>query len=179
MKRSVLPWLLLVLIAILFGPLLLTTVWHLRHGRFVSFGDKSFKVPLGWYAHTDFRTIYISKLSPTVFSERTVSAIISLWPATNPPKNDDERDAQFRTFVTAYLAHLADKNAVTTGPILTGAGNHESACMQSSPKNAEQWTSISCLAYGASWFATFYGEEKDANVFHAIIDGTPAPGKGR
>ena len=69
MRRLLLPSLLIILLAIVFGPAALTAGWHLRHGRTVVCAERIFFVPLRWYARVESRKVYISTWLATMGSQ--------------------------------------------------------------------------------------------------------------
>jgi len=170
-KNRVLWTLALILVlAISFGPAVLTAAWHIRHGRALVFEGRSIDVPLRWFSYIDFRTIHISKLSLTVFAKRPASVLVSLWPVAVSPKSDADRESAFQSFAAVYWTHLAGNDGRTKGPIRRGTGEKQAICMETSYREAARGTAISCLAYGGTWYATFYGDAKESDTFYKIID---------
>jgi len=84
MKRPLLASVLLIVLAIVPGPAILTAAWHLRHGRTIVFEGRSIVLPLRWYAHIDARTMYFSKLPVTVFGSFPTPASVGPIPGRKP-----------------------------------------------------------------------------------------------
>lgn len=169
-RKTVVPGCgLLVFLAASFGPVLVTTSWHLRHGNSIVTGGRIFHVPLGWYAKAEGNHITISKFSSTVYSKHLARAFIFFSPVQLPPKTEPEKELAYQSFSSVYWTYLAGGLGETKGPIRRGIGGNEQICMETTVVK-DKWVAVSCLSYRGTWDADFYGEPSQLDSFYRISD---------
>jgi hypothetical protein len=169
MKRALFIGLFVIFSGIIFGPLLVTTAWHLRHGNFVKCADKQIMVPLRWYPTGESRSVLLVKLAPTIFTDQMIKAYVALSPLSKPPQTRDEINQLYEILGSLYWTKLAGDKEVVEGPIRIGAGTTEASCMHSFPQNNRNWSHDMCIVFQGAWSADFQGRNEDRETFYKVI----------
>lgn len=159
--------LVVVFVAITFGPLLLTFGWHVIHGSTISCGGREVKVPWRWYPSCDYRTLYLWKLSSTVWAKRPMSGAITISPVLNPPKNPYEKELQYQAFEKA-TRFLDARAAEIRGPFRTSNGSNEQVCMEVYYVRTEP-KSILCLLFKGTWNARLDAPQDESATFRELL----------
>jgi hypothetical protein len=164
----------LVTIAAIFSPALMSAGWHVFHGSSVRYRDLRVRVPWLWTADTQDladdpplnpQGLLLSKAAPSLLAPHKSTATIYvnvLLPdaTTSQQKEVTEWESTFR------LAHSHADSAVTEAPIPGAKG---ASCVEARTKlfpNRLEWT---CISVVGGWAASFDGSQTEAPVFVNLV----------
>ena len=173
MKRALFIGSFLVFSGIIFGPLLVTAAWHLRHGNFVKCADKQIMVPPRWYPTVKPRSVIFVKLAPTVFTDHIIKAYIAMSAVSKPPETREETEQFYKNFGSIYWTKLARDKEVVEGPVRIGSGTTEAFCMHSFPQDNRNWAHDMCIVFQGAWSADFQGSREDRETFYKVLLAPP------
>jgi hypothetical protein len=163
-------WAVLALVLIL-SPSLYTLGWHLRHGSVLAYKDKHVTIPLGWIADAEPQGLDITQLPTTIFtilSSRWIFGGMHLYKG-GPIRNQTLQQAEesFEKGVQTYFPVSA--HAVISGPIQMGTPPNDIFCMQITAADQDLPVSLHCMLQEGVWGAQFVGNERDVEIFYALL----------
>jgi hypothetical protein len=147
-------------------PVLVTLVWHLRHGNTIECRGKSIFVPLRWTAEIgDGNDAMLTKLPLAIWPPKPLTSIFF---RQSVAAHDASIEDQYKTFQSLFWNLHSDLGEAISGPVRTGSGPREVFCMEGTTPHTTR-SSASCVILGGTWTADFFGDKKDIAGFFTVI----------
>lgn len=163
LKRPLLAFWVLVIVALCFAPGLYTVAWHLRHGNTIRYRGKWIPVPARWIADAEPQGAMLDEVPISLFTRRVPDTIM-MGPSF--PKGSDSGKNR-KIWEKVFL--LARPNAAVPAPHKIETPQGKIFCLQFLGKTASETSDVSCLMFQNTWVVEFIGNKNDLDQFASVI----------
>lgn len=158
------------LVAGIFSPTLVTLAWHLYHGNTIECRREPVFVPSRWIAEIDDGNDAMLTKLPIIVPLNPRVTPIQAWIAVgqSSPVRGVNLEDQYKSFRSWFSNLHSDLGEGVSGPVRMGSGSQESFCMEGDVPRTNR-SSVSCLILGGKWRADFMGDKKYVEDFFKVI----------
>ncbi len=154
---------------IIFSPAFVPFLWHIAYGNAVECSGKRVPVPRLWYAHVRNGTVYLSKISKTVFVSFPASSFVG--PIPGRKRTTTSQEETYSALERLYSKMQGSNEFTVTGPIRQTSGANQIDCFKSVSARYDGWVIVDCVFFEGTWKAHFVGTEKESANFFQLLNG--------